>query len=169
MVPSSRQRRPFQIAIILVSLLGVALFTMLSLWVLSLREPAESASEAYPGWYTDPFDTSWQVGLGAAPGLGPGLSSSRPVRVCGVHGELAYLASLLCEGDPTTPPFVDPFAVLDAERETVQRAFRARAVDRYEVPCASGPVEVFLSPYHCEGDVTGRVPPGFVPRFPVGS
>jgi hypothetical protein len=153
----------------LVALGTIALFAMLAAWSLSIRLPVHAEQESFPAWYTDPFDTSWQVTLEPAPGSPIGASAGRPVRVCGVVGEQAYLASLLCESDPLTPPFADPFSVMDATRETTQRAFRARAIDRYEVPCPAGVVDVFLSPYHCGEGETGEAPAGFVPRFAAGA
>ena len=162
--PRPRDRGLF-VAGTLVALGTVALFAMLAAWILSLRPPAHAEHESFPAWYTDPFDTSWQTALEPASGLSVGASAGRPVRVCGVDGEQAYLASLLCESDPSVPPFDDPFSVMDATRETIQRAFRARAVDRFEVPCPAGPVDVFLSPYHCGDGETSEAPAGFVPRF----
>ena len=153
----------------IVAAVAAGLFGMLVSWLFALRAPEVRGTDSYPDWYTDPFDTSWQQPLASPAVGGLGLSSFRPVQVCGVHGEQAYLASLLCEGEPSAPPFPDPFAVLDATRETVQRAFRSKAVDRYEVPCAAGPVIVYLSPYHCERGATPRTPQGFEPRFPADS
>ncbi len=169
MTPSTHRRwRSLAVAGVLVSMLAGAMFTMLVVWVWVLGSPAEQGEETFPAWYTDPFDQSWQVKLAPAAGGGLGTSAMRPIRVCGVSGEQAYLASLLCEDSAAPPPFDDPFVVMDAKREAVQRAFRTRAVDRYEVTCGSDTVTVFLSPYHCDETVTASVPPGFVPRYPAG-
>ncbi len=163
------RHRGLWIAGALATIATVALFAMLGGWALAIHLPGQHPQESFPDWYTDPFDTSWQLPLAPAGGAGPGRSMRRPVKVCGVHGEQAYLASLLCADEARTPPFVDPFEVMDATRETQQRAFRARAVDRYEVTCPGGVQDVFLSPYHCgEEEEAGRVPEGFVPRFPAG-
>lgn len=168
MTPSSRARwRSLAVAGVLVTLLTGAMFTMLALWVWSLAAPTRAAEEIFPAWYTDPFDRSWQVPLEPASGSGIGTSALRPILVCGVYGEQAYLASLLCED--AAAPFEDPFVVMDAERETVQRAFRARAVDRYQVPCGGAKVPLYLSPYHCDEQATEKVPAGFVPRYPAGT
>jgi len=75
------------------------------------------------------------------------------------------LASIACPGNPPVAPFDTPFDVSSAPREPVPAPLGFRFVDRFEVACPGGSQHLFLSPYHCRGDVTQQAPGGFVPRF----
>ena len=119
----------------------------------------------FPPWYTDPLDASWQLVLDPNTTDDLGLRAARPVHVCGILAEQAYLASIACAGDPPVPPFTAPFDVSSAPREPVASPLGFRFVDRFEVSCPAGPVHLFLSPYRCRGEPTRQVPDGFLPRF----
>jgi len=148
-------------------LVAGALFVMLGYWIM-VRWDHGLEGESYPPWFTDLDDTSWQRALAPNASGRVGLGPNTPVRVCGAAGEQAYLSSLTCDADPPTIPFPDPFAAAGARKEHLRPLLYPRIVDRYEVPCAGATVDLYLSPYHCKGEMTEEVPSGFVPRFEGG-
>ena len=146
------------------ALLTVALGAILISWGLVRGQP-DRDDLAYPPWFMDSSNTSWQLPLATNSDPKLGRSVSNPVKVCGPSQEHAYLASLLCDSDPPAPLFEDPFAAIVANRETVQPLGLGRCVDRYEVQCGATKRELYLSPYRCKGATTTEVPTGFQPRF----
>lgn len=75
-------------------------------------------------------------------------SKARPVEVCGVGGELAWLMQITCpEG---THPFSDPTSAHNARVGNVGSGGRCgKIIDLYTVPCAGGSYEVYMDMYHC--------------------
>lgn len=128
-----------------------------------MEHEAGGAGERFPPWYTNLADTSWQLALEPNADDKLGLGPNHPVRVCGAAGQQAYLASLRCTGG--ADPFPDPFAATAARKEHLRPLIYPRIVDRYEVPCGAGTVDLYVSPYHCSGGHTVQVPPGFEPRY----
>ncbi len=149
-------------------LLGGVAMAWLGYWVAVRTDGDTDELATLPPWFLDPDDMSWQSPLTANAHAGLGLKAARPVRVCGVLEEQAYLASLRCaatDGHPAQVPFDSPFAAAEAKRESVATPLGLHYVDRIEVPCPSGKVPLHLSPYHCRGETTTEVPAGFEPRF----
>jgi hypothetical protein len=150
------------------ALLGGVAMAWLGYWVAVRAGVDDGEAASFPPWFLDPDDPSWQLSLTPNEHTSLGRKASRPVRVCGVHGEQAYLASVRCaaaDAHPVTAPFDSPFAAAEAPRESEATALGLHYVDRVEVPCPAGKVPLYLSPYHCDGEPTGEVPAGFVPRF----
>lgn len=138
------------------------LMVWLGYWLVVIEAGPDDASE-YPSWYLDPLDSSWQISLTPNDDTGLGARASRPIRVCGAVGEQTYLASLTCAAG--TPAFDSPFAAAEAKREAVASPLGVRFVDRFEVTCPAGKVDLFVSPYHCGENRTTQAPAGFSPRF----
>lgn len=147
-------------------LFSVGLVLWLGFWLATVHTRTGDPSVDFPPWYTDPLDATWQQILESNTSADLGRRAVRPVKVCGVLAEQAYLASIVCPGDPPAAPFAAPFDVSSAVRESVPTPLGFRYVDRFDVPCPTGTVHLFLSPYQCRGEPTQQAPDGFAPRFP---
>ncbi len=155
--------RRLGLAIALVAITSLMFLGMLALYAVGTA--GDGDVDEIPPWYLDVDDRSWQMELAAGGDAELGRAAGHPVRLCGTSMEQAYLASLLCDGESGAPPFADPFAAASAPRETVAGRWLGRPVDRYRVPCPSGPVDLYLSPYACDGGATMEAAAGFSPRF----
>ncbi|UJR86269.1 hypothetical protein [Sandaracinus amylolyticus] len=123
-----------------------------------LGEGASAPSEA------DVLGRSGYGGAGRGAGGGAGLIGAdreHPVPTCGPQESYLFVArDFQCPGGQPNPLGGDPGAGAAARRGNVgPHAYSgpltgdplqdAHIVDVYEVPCPSGPVEVFVCMYHC--------------------
>jgi hypothetical protein len=89
-------------------------------------------------------------GGGLHPGrTGSGRSAEDPVSACGPGDSYAFVASeFRCpEGD--NPLGGDPSAGANARVGNVGANSTGHIIDHYRVPCASGPVDVYVDMYGC--------------------
>ena len=78
-------------------------------------------------------------------------SMARPIEVCGVTGQLAWLSALVCPDGK--PAFEDRGSAHSARVGSMGSGGRCgTVVDAYEVPCSSGTVTVHMDLYHCAPD-----------------
>ncbi len=97
----------------------------------------------------------------ATTGVAPGASAAgqtlqNPLKACGGSESYAMVARHRCS-DGSMPLGGDPQAGAGARRGSVGSHVRtsgvdptaSHIVDLYEVPCPSGPVQVFVCLYHC--------------------
>lgn len=81
------------------------------------------------------------------------LSTSlrRPVEVCGIRGQHAFLLASVCADG--SHPFARVTDILTAWKGSQGAGGRCgKLIDRYEVPCAEKRYQVFMDMYFCGGD-----------------
>ena len=94
-------------------------------------------------------------GLGA-PRVQSGASFEHPLETCGAMEGYTAISRFVC-ADGEMPlhgnPELGAGARLGSSRPHVEGTsiMDSHIVDIYRVPCASGPVEVFVCLYHCDG------------------
>jgi hypothetical protein len=97
-------------------------------------------------WPEDQGNMRWQINatsVADAPN-----SKTRPVEVCGVGGELAWLMQVTCPDG--THPFSDPTSAHNARVGNVGPGGRCeKIIDLYIVPCSGSQYEVYMDMYHC--------------------
>lgn len=75
-------------------------------------------------------------------------SRERPIEVCGMPAQAAYLTRVTCADG--SKAFADRDAAARARSGNVGAGGRCgRVIDRYEVPCAEKTYEVFIDAYRC--------------------
>jgi hypothetical protein len=75
-------------------------------------------------------------------------SQARPVEVCGVGGELAWLVNLSCPDGSS--PFVSTQVAHNARIGNTGAGGRCGTIiDLYSVPCPDQAYEVYMDMYHC--------------------
>ena len=75
-------------------------------------------------------------------------SQSRPVEVCGVGGELAWLVKLTCPDGSS--PFASTQIAHNARIGNTGAGGRCGAIiDLYSVPCSGQAYEIYMDMYHC--------------------
>lgn len=75
-------------------------------------------------------------------------SRERPIEVCAMPAEAAYLARVTCADG--SKPFPNRAEAADSRTGNVGVGGRcARMIDRYEVPCPEKTYEVFIDAYRC--------------------
>lgn len=101
-------------------------------------------------------------GGGDARVVGSGTAAD-PVQLCHMNGgmgrtDYAYVANYECP-DGQVPLLRDPERGAGARRGNVGAGPDGHVVDLYDVPCASGPVELYVDAYHCGEDVDTEIDP----------
>ena len=104
-----------------------------------------------------PFDMSGVVVEGAVPPGGPygayggmGADLDHPIPTCGAAESYALVASHVCP-DGTMPLGGDLAAGAGARVGNVGANATGHIIDLYSVPCATGPVELYVDLYACPG------------------
>lgn len=113
-----------------------------------------------------------EVDANGAPVAGRGTADD-PVQLCHMNGGLgrtdyAYVASYRCP-DGTVPLMRDPERGARARRGNVGAGPDGHVIDLYDVPCASGAVEVYVDAYHCGADVDTEIDPNDLTRSQLAS
>lgn len=105
---------------------------------------------------SSPFDMSGMV-IAGAPGGGPyaaygglGYDAEHPVAVCGTVESYTLVASHICP-DGSMPLGGDSSAGAGARVGNVGANSTGHVIDLYEVPCSTGPVQLFVDMYGCPG------------------
>jgi hypothetical protein len=112
-------------------------------------DPAEFMFGSIP-WATEDADQRW--GWGETEAAKVRSSMARPIEVCGVRGQLAWLLALTC-GDGSHP-FASGDAAHGARVGSMGAGGRCGTIiDAYSVPCPEGAYEIYVDLYHCaEGE-----------------
>lgn len=90
-----------------------------------------------------------QQGAPTGPRAGSGTSREDPVMACGPADSYAYVAQQFRCPDGTNPLGGDPAAGRDARVGNVGANSSGHIIDLYRVPCAGGPVDVYVDMYGC--------------------
>jgi len=107
--------------------------------------------QAPDGWgpiQLTPEAASRRWGLGVTSVADVRSSMAVPVEVCGVEGELRWLVSLTCLDG--SPPFGSMEHAHGSRAGSMGEGGRCGTIiDRYQVPCPDGVIEVYMDMYHC--------------------
>ncbi len=80
---------------------------------------------------------------------GVGMDAEHPVSACGPRDSYDYVAGRFRCPDGTNPLGGDPRAGQAARLGNVGANSQGHVIDVYRVPCASGPVDVYVDMYGC--------------------
>jgi hypothetical protein len=119
--------------------------------------PAGTAGGAHlvasdPQLHAGPAEGMARASEGPAVALeGIGMDREHPVPACGPRDSYDYVASRFRCPDGTNPLGGDPRAGQAARLGNVGANASGHIIDVYRVPCASGPVDVYVDMYGCPG------------------
>lgn len=121
-------------------------------------EPSVVASD--PQLHAGPAAGAARAQQGGAVALaGLGMDPEHPVPACGPRDSYDYVASRFRCPDGTNPLGGDPGAGQASRLGNVGANSQGHIIDVYRVPCASGPVDVYVDMYGCpemQGMLMGR-------------
>ena len=114
----------------------------------SARSGAVVASD--PQLHAGPAEGFGRAGDGPAVAQrGVGMDAEHPVPACGPRDSYDYVASRFRCPDGANPLGGDPRAGQAARLGNVGANSEGHVIDVYRVPCASGPVDVYVDMYGC--------------------